>query len=89
MLTPNEAYMGKECLVVCLCVYVAHLKRETEPNELLMWKYTINAGSRIIDGSLLDQPDREHGNPLKPDRTRDHAGKKLGQSDPRRISANP
>ncbi len=37
---------------------------------------------------LSDQPDRQHGNPLKPDRTRDDVGKKLGQCDRRRIPAN-
>ncbi len=53
-----------------------------------MWKkYFKNAESRIIDGHLSDQPDREHGNPLKPDRTLDDVGKKLDQCDRHRISA--
>ena len=29
-----------------------------------------------MDDLLSDQPDREHGNPLKPDRTRIYVGKK-------------
>ena len=51
-------------------------------------KYFKNAQSPIIDGRLLDRPDRRYGNPLKPDRTHDDVGKKLGQCDRRQISAN-
>ena len=40
-------------------------------------KYPKNAQSPTIDGLLSDRPDREHGNPLKPDRTRDDVGKNL------------
>ena len=47
-----------------------------------------NTESPVIDSPLTDQPDREHGNPLKLDRTRDDIGKKIGQHDRRRISAN-
>lgn len=46
-----------------------------------MKKYRKNVESRIINGSLSDRPDREHGNPLKPDRTHDDAGIQLGQYD--------
>ena len=48
-------------------------------------KYSKNVKSWIIDGPLSDQSDREHDNPLKPDRTSTDVGKKLGQSDRRRI----
>ena len=53
-----------------------------------MWKNNQNAQSPTIDGPLSDQPDRDLGKLPKPDRTRDDAGKKLGQCDRRRISAN-
>lgn len=37
---------------------------------------------------VSDQPDRKYVNPLKADRTCDDMGKKLGQCDRHRISAN-
>ena len=40
-------------------------------------KYTKNSFFPIIDGPLSDQPNRELGDPLKHDRTRDDTGKKL------------
>ena len=42
----------------------------------------------MIGGPLSDQPDRQHGNQLKADRTRDDVCKKLGQCVRRRISTN-
>lgn len=39
-----------------------------------------NVESPIIDGSLSDQSASQHGNPLKPDRTRDDVGKNLDYS---------
>ena len=33
-----------------------------------------------MDGRLLDRPDPEHGNPLKPVRTRDDVGKNLANA---------
>ena len=36
--------------------------------------------SPIIDGRFSDQPDREHGNPLKPVRTRDDVDKNLANA---------
>ena len=39
-------------------------------------KYPTNAESWIMEGRFLDQPDREHGNPLKPVRARDDVGGK-------------
>ncbi len=54
-----------------------------------MWKkYFKNAESPIIDGPLSEQPDREHGNPIKPNRNRDVEGIKLGKYNRRQISAN-
>ena len=41
-----------------------------------------------MEGRFSDWPDQEHGNPLKPVRTRADVGKKLGHGDRRRISAN-
>ena len=51
-------------------------------------KCFINARSPIIDGPLSERPDCGHDNPLKPNRTRVDASKKLGQWHRRRISAN-
>ena len=47
------------------------------PVRLKRGKITINAQSPITDGHLSDRPDREHGNPLEPDRTPDDVGKNL------------
>ena len=41
-----------------------------------------------MEGRSSDRPDREHGNPLEPVRTRDDVEKQLGRCDRRRISAN-
>ena len=41
-----------------------------------------------MDDPFSDKPDRRHGIPLKPDRTRDDLGQKLGQCDRRQISVN-
>ena len=54
------------------CVYVCTVRAKHVKT------YPENAESRIFDGPLSDQPDR----------TRDDAGKKLGQCARRRISAN-
>ena len=40
----------------------------------------------VPQGLLSDQPDSEHGNPLRPVRTCDDVGGKLGQLGDRRIS---
>ena len=40
-----------------------------------------------MEGRFSDRPDREHGNPLKPVRTRDDVEKKLDRRD-RLISTN-
>ena len=53
-----------------------------------MKKYPKDARSPIIDGRFPDRPDREHGNPLKPVRTRNDVDKKLKQCDRRWISEN-
>ena len=67
-------------------------KGESTPSApwgLKIWsKNPKNAETRIIDDSLSDQPDREHGNQLRPDRTSGDVGKQLQKCDRRRISAN-
>ena len=50
-------------------------------------KHPKDAESPIIDGPLSDHSDRQHGIPLKPDRTRVDISKKLGQCDFRQLSA--
>ena len=69
----------------CVCVRYVR-KGESAPWGLKIWKkYPKNAELRIMEGCFSDQPDREHGNPLKPVRTRDDVDKKLGQWDRRRF----
>ena len=58
---------------VCLCIWYI-LKRES----VSWWQKceeNVNRKCGIIDGPLEDQPDRERGNPLKPDRSLDDVGK--------------
>ena len=43
-------------------------------------KYKKNAQSPIIDGRLTDRPDHWHGNPIKPDQTRDDVGENLANA---------
>ena len=53
------------------CVCHAHLKRGIRTVRAKNLKeISKNAHSPIVDGRFSDQPDREHGNPLKPAQTR-------------------
>ena len=67
------------CVCVCVCVSTVHLKRgiRTVRAKNVKKIFLKNAKSLSIDGSLSDQLDRQHGNPLKPDRTRDDVSKNL------------
>ena len=69
----------------CVSFCAVHLKREIHAVRLKKWKiYRKSTESRIIDvPPPSDQSDREHGNPLKPDRTRDDVSKKINTIDAR------
>ncbi len=81
-----KIFISKISSLVCVCP--ARFKKGN-PNRhgKSLEKKLKNAQSPIID-TPSDRPDRQHGNPLKPDRTRDDEGKKLGQCDRCRITAN-
>ena len=74
------------------CVCVTRIwKGEATPWGLKTWKkYPKNAPSWIMEGRFSDRPDPEHGNPLKPVRTRGNADKTLANAivaEFRRISS--
>ena len=66
-------------MCVCTCGYV--WKGESAPWGLKIWKkYPKNAESWIMEGRFSERPDREHGNPLKPVRTRDDVDKNFSNA---------
>ena len=66
--------------LLCVCVCALRLKRGSRTvGAKNLKKYPKNAPSWITEGRFSDRPDSEHGNPLKPVRTRDDVGKNFGE----------
>ena len=66
---------------IFLCACALRLKRGSRTvGAKTVKKYPKNARSWIMDGCFSDRPDPEHGNPLKPVRTRYDVGKNLANA---------